>query len=135
MRACPELFRAVASFRSVVDPNGTGRNLTTDPLAWGDPQEQTDVWAAHDPVAMAGGLEGMPVYLSWGTGSLVLSIRTKPRTTTSRPGWPPERSLRCQIGGVGCPGTVESGPGTHTWPYFQEGLRRALPVLLEAVGE
>ena len=33
--AHPELFRAVASFSGVVDPNGTGRGLAIDPQAWG----------------------------------------------------------------------------------------------------
>lgn len=31
------------------------------------------------------------------------------------------------------PVTAVSGPGTHTWPYWQRALREALPILLEAI--
>jgi len=37
---------------------------------------------------------------------------------------------------LGIPATVDTyGPGTHTWPYFERALHRALPLLLKAVGE
>jgi S-formylglutathione hydrolase FrmB len=40
--AHPELFRAVASFSGVVDPNGLGQDLAIDPMAWGDRDKQAE---------------------------------------------------------------------------------------------
>jgi S-formylglutathione hydrolase FrmB len=37
---------------------------------------------------------------------------------------------------LGIPATIDDyGPGTHTWPYFERELHRALPLLLQALGE
>jgi S-formylglutathione hydrolase FrmB len=35
---------------------------------------------------------------------------------------------------LGIAATVDAyGPGTHTWPYWERSLHRALPLLLDAL--
>jgi S-formylglutathione hydrolase FrmB len=132
--AHPELFSAVASFSGVVDPNGTGSGLAIDPLAWGDPVEQADIWAAHDPVAMAEALSGKPVYLSWGDGQPgpLDPAGTGPDDLE---GWvaPQNEALAARLVELGIDVTIESSAGTHTWPYWEQRLHHALPMLLEAL--
>jgi S-formylglutathione hydrolase FrmB len=134
--AHPELFRAVASFSGVVDPNGTGSGLTIDPAAWGDPTEQADIWAAHDPVGMAEALEGTPVYLSWGDGEPG-PLDPDDATEDDLEAWVAAQNdaLAARLDELGIEATVETGPGTHTWPYWQQGLHHALPLLLGALEE
>jgi len=133
--AHPDLFRAVASFSGVVDPNGSGRGLFIDPRTWGDHEEQADIWAAHDPVAMAEALRGKPVYLSWGDGQ---------PGPLDPPGWagsyeleawvaPQNEALATRLEELGIAATVEAGPGSHEWPYWEQGLHHALPMLLAAL--
>jgi S-formylglutathione hydrolase FrmB len=132
--AHPELFRAVASFSAVVDPNGTGRSLTIDPATWGDPDEQADVWATHDPVAMAEALEGMPVYLSWGDGQPG-PLDPDDATEDDLEAWvaAQNEALAARLDELGIEATVDTGSGTHTWPYWQQGLHQALPILMTAL--
>ena len=132
--AHPELFAAVASFSGVVDPNGTGQGLAIDPLAWGHPVDQSEVWAAHDPVAMAEALAGMPVYLSWGDGQPG-PLDPEGTGPDDLEAWvaPQNEALAARLEELGIDATVESGSGTHTWPYWQQGLHHALPMLLEAL--
>ena len=131
--AHPELFSAVASFSGVVDPNGSG--LSIDPLAWGDPNEQSEIWAAHDPVAMADALAGKSVYLSWGDGQPG-PLDPAGAVADDLEAWvaPQNEALAARLEELGIVSIVESGPGTHTWPYWERGLRDALPMLLEALG-
>jgi diacylglycerol O-acyltransferase/trehalose O-mycolyltransferase len=132
--AHPELFRAVASFSGVVDPNGLGRDLDIDPWAWGDHEAQSEVWAAHDPVGMAEALRGKPLYLSWGDGQ---PGPLDPPGTSSYglEAWVARQNeaLVARLDALGIPATVEKGPGAHEWPYWQQGLHHALPLLLEAL--
>ena len=134
--AHPELFRAVASFSGVVDPNGTGRGLAIDPMAWGDPFLQPEVWAAHDPVAMAETLAGMSVFLSWGDGQPG-PLDPDGAAFDDLEAWvaPQNAVLAARLMELGVQATIDIGPGTHTWPAFERGLHRALPLLLAALGE
>ena len=132
--AHPELFEAAASFSGLVDP--VGSDFFHNYLLWGNQEEQADVWAAHDPVAMADALEGKPVFLSWQDGQ-------------PGPLDPPDASfddleasvaehneaLVARLAGLGIDVVTESGPGTHSWPYWEQSLHHALPLLLAALEE
>lgn len=132
--AHPELFAAVASFSGVVDPNGTGRGLAIDPMAWGDPFFQSEVWTAHDPVAMAEALARKQVYLSWADGRPG-PLDPDGATFDDLEAWmaPQNAVLAARLMELDIDTTVETGAGTHTWPYFEQGLHRALPILLGAL--
>ena len=60
--AHPELFRAAASFSGMLDPLGS--DFDGGYMLWGDREAQAEIWAAHDPVGMAGALEGMTLHVA-----------------------------------------------------------------------
>ncbi len=130
--AHPELFAAVASFSGVVDPVGGG--FRGDYRLWGDPLEQADVWAAHDPVAMAEAFADKPVYLSWGDGQPG-PLDPEGAGPDDLEAWvaPQNEALAARLAELGIDATIESGSGTHTWPYWEQGLHHALPMLLDAL--
>lgn len=130
--AQPESFRAAASFSGVLDP--VGSYFVPGPWVWGDRTAQADVWAAHDPVAMAGALEGKPLYVAWGDGQPG-PLDPAGATVDDTEAWvaPQNEAFVARLDELHIPVTAEHGPGTHTWPYWELGLHRALPILLDAV--
>ncbi len=143
----PRLFRAAASFSGVVAtrvpapfPAGLLGALAAageDPLAlWGDPVAQRRVWDREDPLRLARRLRGTRLYVSSGDG---------------RPGPldPPGTGVDQLEAALGAQNVAFvarlrrlgirvranlSGPGTHTWPYWERVLAAALPHLLRAIG-
>jgi uncharacterized protein with PIN domain/S-formylglutathione hydrolase FrmB len=133
----PDLFAGAASFSGIVDCLGAPRvPPEIVPGAFGDREEQADVWREHDPLSLADRLRGLALYVSWGNG---------------RPGeldgpgasfdpdehWIGEGNERfvARLGELGIEVTARGGPGTHVWPYWQRALHEALPLLMEPLGE
>jgi diacylglycerol O-acyltransferase / trehalose O-mycolyltransferase len=135
----PGLFRAAASFSGVVAPLrdplfvrgiaalGTGR---PDAL-WGSPTAQRAVWAAHDPTQLAARLRGTRLFVAAGDGTAGPLDRPG-RTDVIEAALHPENvAFARRLRALRVPVTVDLyGPGTHTWPYWQRELHRALPLLL-----
>jgi S-formylglutathione hydrolase FrmB len=155
----PELFDAAAAFSGVLDPlHPTVAPITTrpypqwlmetfmtplgyDPLAlWGDPAAQAAIWQAHNPVDLVASLRGLKLYVSCGNGQV---------GPLDPPGTDPNGLLvlleaallrqnlkfveRARAAGLDL--TVDLyGAGTHTFPYWERALERALPLLLDAIG-
>jgi diacylglycerol O-acyltransferase / trehalose O-mycolyltransferase len=130
--AHPDLFRAAASFSGVVDP--VGSDFFGDAMLWGDRDEQADVWAGHDPVAMANGLAGKSLYVSWQDGQPG-PFDPPDAEVDELEAWiaPQNEVFVARLRELGIPVTAESGPGTHSWPYWEARLHRALPLLLETL--
>jgi len=140
----PRLFRAAASFSGVVHPlrnpggvQGIVKQYGADPTAlWGDPTAQSALWAAHDPYTQLTRLpRGYPVYVSCGDGT------PGPLDPADRPVDPTEQGLglmaqdyvrRARAHGLALTARLY-GPGTHTWPYWERELDRALPLLTTAL--
>ncbi|MEV4177984.1 alpha/beta hydrolase family protein [Nonomuraea sp. NPDC049709] len=139
----PGLFRAAASFSGVLDTTGDQagvrrlvRENGDDPAAlWGDPERDRKVWEAHNPAQLAGRLGGMPIYVSCGDG------RPGPLDPPGAAG-DYEGALLGQATvfaerarAAGARVTTDFyGAGTHTWPYWERALERALPMLRAAIG-
>ena len=140
----PRTFRAAASFSGLGDTR-VGQWLIDDLLPenghdpralWGDPVAQRDVWRAHDPARLVDRLpRGYPVFVAAGNGTPgpldppdtatdALEARLLP-TSVSFVERARARGLRVT--------TDLYGPGTHTWPYWERGLHRALPLLTRAL--
>jgi diacylglycerol O-acyltransferase/trehalose O-mycolyltransferase len=131
----PEMFLAAASFSGVLDTVG-GQAYTDSTGTWGDPVAQADVWKAHNPLAQAGSLKGLSLFVSYGNG----------QAGPLDGGIVPDGDLESWIAGqdttfvdrlkaLGIPATVDAyGPGTHSWPYWERELHRAMPLLLKALG-
>jgi len=138
----PGMFLAAASFSGPLNPLGSQLVSQVVPHAlWGDSTAQAGVWTAHDPTENAAALEGTALYVAYGNGS------PGPLDNGSASPWDPdgyaERDVETesaafvrQLGALDIPVTVDAyGDGTHNWPYFERDLHRALPLMLEALGE
>lgn len=157
--AAPDRYRGIASFSGcvrtddapgmalvqaiVAGHHGDPRNL------WGPPDDPA--WSANDPYLHADRLRGTTVYVATGTG------RPGPYDTPDGPGArkdPFELADRLVVGGaletvthlctrqlrdrfaeLGVPAVFDfRATGTHSWPYWQQDLHNAWPVLGRALG-
>jgi S-formylglutathione hydrolase FrmB len=135
----PGLFGAAASFSGLVHPLadagfllGLFSGYTDDASAiWGDPDADRDVWAAHDPTELAARLRGTRLFVSAGDGRpgpLDAAGAGRDRIEPVVEG--ESRAFAARLRARGIPVATDFyGRGTHTWPYWERELRRALPVL------
>jgi S-formylglutathione hydrolase FrmB len=107
-----------------------------DTALWGDPTAQQDVWQAHNPIDLAEALRGTPLFVSWGNGErgpldpAPVSDADEAFRALSN------QAFAQRLADLGIQATIDDyGPGTHTWPYFERELHKALPLLLQALGE
>ena len=144
----PGFFQAAASYSGLVDTT-YGGTLTTGAIQgflvgggfdkgalWGDPVQQADVWARHNPYDQARRLRGIPLFLSAGNGQ-------------PGPFDPPGGSvdqleqvlgaqaaeLTDRLHRLGIRVTTDLyGPGTHSWPYWERELHKSFPMLMRSIG-
>jgi diacylglycerol O-acyltransferase/trehalose O-mycolyltransferase len=102
---------------------------------WGDQLLNADVWAAHNPTALAAGLKGTKVFVSAGTGSYVGAAGAH--------GGQREANLFLCIptflgaldqAGVDHDDLVYAG-GEHSWEYFTKLTRWAFPLMMDALAD
>jgi S-formylglutathione hydrolase FrmB len=135
----PGMFAAAASFSGTLDPvGGVARGWHPDAPAgaWGELPAQADVWNAHDPIDHAAGLRGTALYVAFGNG------QPGPLDASGAPADPQESEVETEsqafvgrLAALHIPVTVDAyGQGTHSFPYFQRDLQRALPFLMKALG-
>ena len=132
----PHLFRAAASFSGVLHPLAAPRYwlglftaYTDDANAvWGDPEGDRANWRRHDPTALVRSLAGIRVVVSAGTGR-----RPGERDPVEAEVGAETRAFvrRARALGIRVHADLYAG-GTHSWPYWQRELHRALPLLLGA---
>ncbi|WP_461026181.1 alpha/beta hydrolase, partial [Streptomyces sparsus] len=140
----PGMFTMAASFSGRLDtqahPDAVLRKVgrfAPDPTAlWGDPQEQAEIWAAHNPQRLLDALpEGFPLYVSCGDGrpgpldgpkarfsGLEARFDDMAATFVDRAR---ERNLHVTA--------HRYGAGTHSWRYWARELATALPLLADAL--
>ncbi|GAA4548945.1 alpha/beta hydrolase [Amycolatopsis samaneae] len=147
----PGFFAAAAAFSGTVDTTyeyAPGQSVSrqieeqvkatgADPTAlWGDPVKQADIWSAHNPVDLAAKLKGTKLFVSYGTGAA--GPLDPPGSSTD----PAEQFISrentefsSKLAAAGAAVTTDAyGEGTHTWPYWDRELGRALPFLTGALG-
>jgi S-formylglutathione hydrolase FrmB len=142
----PELFRTAAAF-SGWDDTQLGTPVTAQVAAsdasapqdmsriWGDQLLNADVWAQHNPTALAPGLKQVVVFTSNGTGNYADT------GTDSAHGGSREANLflciptylsALQHAGVDHHDLIYAG-GEHSWPTFQLTMRWALPKMMDVL--
>ncbi|MER5425288.1 alpha/beta hydrolase [Streptosporangium roseum] len=138
----PGMFQAAASFSGVLhtrDGNGgvdwlLGRSGEDSGKLWGAPHDPE--WAAHNPADLTGRLRGVRLFVSCGDGSpgpLDSPAASLDEGEASLLRQAATFAERARADGVEV--AVDFyGPGTHSWPYWQRGLERALPMLMGSIG-
>ncbi|MGI5466748.1 alpha/beta hydrolase [Streptomyces sp. CA-132043] len=141
----PGMFRSAASFSGVVDTTADPQQLLNvvagyadDPTAlWGDPRAQAGIWRAHNPYDLVRRLpRGFPVFVSTGNGTPgpLDPPDAQPDALENWLGGMSERYVdRARAHGLHVTADLY-GPGTHTWPYWERELHRALPMLTTSIG-
>jgi S-formylglutathione hydrolase FrmB len=139
----PGMFRAAASFSGVIHPLADaslwlgffGIGGQDRYAVFGDPIAQRDIWEAHDPYSLARMLTPTRLFIASGDG------------TAGGPFDPPDHTdnleatifrenvaVADRLAELHIPATLDFyGPGSHSWPYWQRELHRALPLLLDAI--
>jgi diacylglycerol O-acyltransferase/trehalose O-mycolyltransferase len=143
----PGLFRAAASFSGIVDTRLTPqesmryvdlvRSQGEDPsLLWGDPGADSAVWAAHNPYDLAAKLRGTLLFVAVGTGQPGPLDRAGTAASTGESSLAAENAaLAGRLRALKIPAQFDFyGPGTHDWPYWQQDLHQAWPLLQHALG-
>ncbi|MGK8522659.1 alpha/beta hydrolase [Nocardia asteroides] len=100
----------------------------------GDP-----AWTRNDATVQAELLRGLPIYIStgnglpgpldlpYGAGNTVNAMGLESMTTTAA------QIFRDRIAALGITARVDIVNGTHTWPYWQQALATARPMILDAL--
>ncbi|MCU1591014.1 MAG: hypothetical protein JWP11_2270 [Frankiales bacterium] len=142
----PDLFRTAAAF-SGWDDTQLGTPVTAQVAAsdasapqdmsriWGDQLLNADVWAQHNPTALAAGLKRVTVFTSQGTGNYADT------GTDAAHGGSREANLflciptylsALQQAGVDHHDLIYAG-GVHSWATFQLTMRWALPLMMDVL--
>jgi diacylglycerol O-acyltransferase / trehalose O-mycolyltransferase len=130
----PHLFRAAASFSGILDTAG----WQFPSGVWGDRSRQADVWRRHNPLDRAPDLRGISLFVSYGSGDPgPLDLAGTPSSVgdqIERTLAPGNAAFVHRLSELGIPAEVDAyGPGTHSWPYWQRELHRALPGIMRAL--
>lgn len=144
----PGMFRAAASFSGYVDtlhghePGddsiGWGPSFAcpgTDwRRVWGDPDDQSDVWRAHNPTDLAGRLRGVRLWVASGNGERGPLGRLPFTDPVEAAAAGNAHAFVDRLRDLGVPVTARFFDGQHDWPYWQRDLHEVYPMLMDALG-
>ena len=103
--------------------------------AAGDP-----AWSRNDATVQAERLRGLPIYVTTGNGVPgPLDLPNGVGNTVNAAGIEAFAVIAASIfrdrtAALGIPARVDFGTGTHTWPYWQQSITTARPMILDALG-
>ncbi|MFE7800374.1 alpha/beta hydrolase [Nocardia sp. NPDC057440] len=112
-------------------------NFNVDDM-WGPAKDPA--WTRNDATVQAESLRGLPVYvwagngvpgpldLPYGVGNTVNAMGLEAMATAAT------QMFRDRITALGITARVDVVNGTHTWPYWQQALATARPMILDALG-
>ncbi|MEV5833497.1 alpha/beta hydrolase family protein [Nocardia sp. NPDC052112] len=112
-------------------------NFNVDDM-WGPVDDPA--WSRNDATDQAELLRGLPIYLStgngrpgpldlpYGFGNTVNAMVLEAMTLTSA------QIFRDRIAELGIAARIDILDGTHTWPYWQQALAAARPMMLDVLG-
>ncbi|MEU7630871.1 alpha/beta hydrolase family protein [Nocardia sp. NPDC049220] len=112
-------------------------NFNVDDM-WGPAADPA--WHRNDATVQAELLRGLPMYVStgnglpgpldlpYGVGNTVNAMSLEAMTMTAT------QMFRDRIAELGIAARVDIVNGTHTWPYWQQALATARPMILTALG-
>ncbi|MEV6333924.1 alpha/beta hydrolase family protein [Nocardia vinacea] len=142
-------FKFAGSFSGFVHPTFPMWNEAMRAAMWDEGNFNVDdmwgpagdpAWSRNDATEQAELLRGLPVYVStgngqpgpldlpYGLGNTVNAMALEAMTLTSA------QMLRDRMAALGIPARFDIINGTHTWPYWQQALASARPMMLDALG-
>jgi len=140
------MFAVAASFSGIVharlsrDPQHYLNLLSSegeDPLAlWGDPDDDAEIWNAHNPYDLAPRLAGTKVFMSSGNGQPgpldpAGTVSDEIETSIGEQ----NEAFAERLRELGIDARVELyGAGTHNWVNWQRELDHAWPLITEGLG-
>ena len=147
----PGRYVAAASFSGVLDTMwgapGTGELFarlnaehgTPDPRVWGDQEGDAAAWRAHNPADLVEALAGLELFVTSGTGT---PGGPEGDVEDDGNGYALEQGVRAMseafvaaLETAGIPAQVDLYEGGyHGWPYWQAGIRWALPQMAVILG-
>lgn len=154
--AHPGLYRAVGAYSGCASTSNTYGSMAIQVVVQGRGGAEVEnmwgpvggpLWKANDPQVHAAGLRGVSLYLSSANGL------PGPHDNLQNEPDPADLADRMMLGGaieattsyctdqlatrlaqLGIPATVDRpGPGTHSWPYWQDQLHKSWPQLAKAI--
>jgi S-formylglutathione hydrolase FrmB len=137
----PDLFVAAASFSGVLDPEHcntpwNGELIPPSQIFSMVCGQSVSCLRAHDPVDLAPNLRGLHLFLSSGNGTPGPLDSGNSRTVDQLEVQIHKSfvSMVAALNSARIPAVVDDyGDGTHSWPYWQRELHKAMPMLLAAV--
>ncbi|MGA6189641.1 alpha/beta hydrolase [Nocardia iowensis] len=142
-------FKFAGSFSGFVHPTFPFWNEAMRAAMWDEGNFNVDdmwgpaggpTWRRNDATVQAELLRGLPMYVSTGNGlpgpldlpngvgntvnAMVLEQMTAAAT----------QMFRDRIAAGGIAARIDIGNGTHTWPYWQQAIATARPMILDALG-
>ncbi|MEV6430876.1 alpha/beta hydrolase family protein [Nocardia sp. NPDC051463] len=112
-------------------------NFNVDDM-WGPTKDPA--WTRNDATVQAESLRGLPIYLwagngvpgpldqRYGIGNTINAMALEAMATAST------QMFNDRITALGIAARVDIVNGTHTWPYWQQALATARPMILDALG-
>ncbi|WP_425297576.1 alpha/beta hydrolase [Nocardia asiatica] len=112
-------------------------NFNVDDM-WGPAGDPA--WTRNDATVQAELLRGLPIYVStgnglpgpldapYGVGNTINAMGLESMTTAAA------QMFRDRVAALGITARVDIVDGTHTWPYWQQALATARPMILDTLG-
>ncbi len=142
-------FKFAGSFSGFVHPTFPLWNEAMRAAMWDEGNFNVDdmwgtagdpAWNRNDATVQAELLRGLPVYVwtgngapgpldvPYGVGNTVNAMSLEAMTLAAT------QMFRDRVAALGIAARVDIGNGTHTWPYWQQALATARPMILDALG-
>ncbi|MFI5717834.1 alpha/beta hydrolase [Nocardia sp. NPDC051750] len=142
-------FKFAGSFSGFVNPTFPMWNEAVRAAMWDEGRYNVDdmwgpvgdpAWRRNDPTVQAELLRGLPIYVSAGNGvpgvpdvpywfgDTVNAMGLEAMAMTAT------RIFGDRVAALGIPARVEIVNGTHTWPYWEQAIATARPMILDALG-
>ncbi|MEV6138070.1 alpha/beta hydrolase family protein [Nocardia sp. NPDC051990] len=142
-------FKFAGSFSGFVHPTFPLWNEAMRAAMWDEGNFNVDdmwgpvgdpAWSRNDATEQAELLRGLPIYLStgngqpgpldvpYGIGNTMNGMALEAMTLASA------QMFRDRVAELGIDARIDIFDGTHTWPYWQQALAAARPMILDALG-
>ncbi|MGW0248015.1 alpha/beta hydrolase [Nocardia goodfellowii] len=142
-------FKFAGSFSGFVNPTFPAWNQAMRAAMWDEGMFNVDdmwgpagdpAWLRNDATVQAEKLRGLPIYVTTGNGVPgVLDLANGLGNTVNAMGLEAmsltaAQIFRDKLAALGIRARVDIVNGTHTWPYWQQSLANARPMILDALG-